>query len=218
MKLYHYATMQFDDLRSRLAQGKGKLFIMDRMPDLLHNLQGELAIQLDKVRPKDEWSYERSISLFLEPIPLDIAKIYKGQHELWQSGAEFIQYEVDVQSLPAGIAFRLTESPEKTKLLYEKQDWDAAKEDKSLIAQYVKQIHDKEKACGYVGHGQTDLIKIVNRFQNKTRRYMEKAAEIALQYPEDNGLKKYAACVPHLMIYPGYKPIEYSDSKTIKLK
>lgn len=218
MKLYHYATMQFDDLRSRLAQGKGKLFILDRMPQLLHNLQGDLAIQLDKVRPKDEWSYERSISLFLEPIPLDIAKIYKGEHTIWQSGAEFVQYEVDVFELPAGIPFRLVESPEKVKLIYEKQDWEAAKEDKSLIAKYVKEIHDKEKAYGYIGHGHTDLIKTAKRFQKKTRQSMEKAAELALQYPEDNLFQKYAACVPHLMIYPGYKPIEYSDSKTIKLK
>ena len=218
MKLYHYATAQFDDLRSRLAQGKGKLFILDRMPELLHNLQGSLAIQLDKVRLKDEWSYERSISLFIDPIPLDIAKIYKGQHELWQSGSEFIQYEVDIQSLPAGIGFRLVESPEKTKLLYEKQDWEKAKEDKSLIPKYVKEIHDKEKALGYVGHGQTNLIRVVSRFENKTRRYMEQAVDIALEFPEDNGFKKYAACVPHVMIYPGYKPIEYSDSKTITLK
>ena len=218
MKLYHYATMQFDDLRSRLAQGKGKLFIMDRMPTLLDNMQGALALQLDKVGLKGEWSYDRSISLFIEPIPLDIASIYKNEHELWQSGAEFVQYEIDISQLPAGIAWRLSESPEKTRLLYEKQDWEAAKKDKSLIAKYVKEIHDKEKAMGYIGHGRDELVKIADRFTRKTKRFMHKAAEIALAYPEDGGFKKYAACVPHVMIYPGYKPIEYSDVKTITLK
>ncbi len=218
MNFYHYATAEFPDLRSRLAQGKGKLFIMDRLPDLLNDLQGSLAIQLDKVRLGGEWSYDRSISLFLEPIPLDIASIYKGKHEFWQSGLELVQYELSINQLPAGIAWRLSESPEKTRLLYEKQDWEAAKEDKSLIAKYVKEIKDKEKAMGYVGHGHDSLCKIVKRFNRKTRHYTEEAAKIAEKFPEDGGFKKYAACVPHLMIYPGYKPIEYDNVKTIKLK
>ena len=218
MKFYHYASEEFEDLRSRLAQGKGKLFIMDRLPALLDDLQGALAVQLDKVRLKDEWSYERSISLFLEPVPLDIAGIYKDQHEFWQSGRELVQYEVDLKDLPAGIAWRLVESPEKTKLLYETQDWEATKKDKTLIPQYVKEVKDKEKSMGYVGHGHVSLERITKKFNRKTRRFMEQATEIALQYPEDGGFKKYAACVPHVMIYPGYKPVDYVETKTITLK
>lgn len=218
MKFYHYSKDQYDDLRSRLAQGKGKLFIMDRKPELLANLQGTLAVQLDKAGLRDDFSYDRSISLFLEPIPLDIAQIYKGKHELWQSGEEFVQYEVDITDLPSGISFRLVESPEKTKLLYQTQDWEAAKEDNELIPKYVKEIRDKEKALGYTAHGRENLAKVAGRFNRKTKQYMKKAVEIALEYPEDGGFKKYAACVPHVMIYPGYKPIEYSDVTTITLK
>ena len=47
---------------------------------------------------------------------------------------------------------------------------------------------------------------------------MEKAYKIALEYPEDGGFKKYAASVPHVMIYPGHKPVEYSSLKNIVLK
>lgn len=218
MKFYHYAFAKFDDLRSRLAQGKGKLFVMDRKPELLSNLEGSLAIQLDKIRLKGDWTYDRSISLFISPIPLDIAKIYKDQHELWQSGLEIYQYEVGIDNLPPGIGFRLVESPEKTKLLYEKQDWEKANEDKTLIPKYLKEIQDKEKSCGYIGYGREKLLKVSEPFRKHTRRYMEKAADIALEYPEDGGFKKYAACVPHVMIYPGHKPIEYSDVKLITLK
>lgn len=218
MKFYHYASEEYEDLRSRLAQGKGKLFIMDRMPALLNDLQGALAVQLDKVRFKDEWSYERSISLFLEPVPLDIASIYQDQHEFWQSGRELVQYEIDISDLPEGIAWRLVESPEKTRLLYEKQDWEAAMEDKTLVAKYVKEVKDKEKAMGYIGHGHDSLRKVANKFNRNTKHYMKEAVKIALKYPEDGGFKKYAASVPHLMIYPGYKPINYQATKTIVLK
>lgn len=218
MKFYHYAFEEFPDLRSRIAQGKGKLFILDRMPELLDNLQGSLAKQLDKVGFKDEWGYERSISLFIEPIPLDIASIYKDEHELWKTGLEFVQYEIDLYKLPSGIPWRLCESPEKTKLLYEIQDWEAAEKNKDLIPKYLKEIKDKEEAMGYIGHGRESLEKICKSFNRKTRQYMERAAYIALQYPEDGGFKKYAACVPHVMIYPGHKPVEYSSLKRIVLK
>lgn len=218
MKLYHYATEEFPDLRSRLAQGKGKLFTPDRLPELFNNLQGAIIKQLDKVYPKDEWSYERSISLFLAPIPLDIAKIYKGQHELWQSGKELVQYEIDSQSLPAGIGWRLCESPEKTRLLYQHQDWKAAEKDKTLIPIYLKEIKDKEEKLGYIGHGREKLDKACKPFVKSNRQFMEEAANIALEFPEDGGFKKYAACVPHLMIYPGYKPVEYVKVKTIVLE
>ncbi len=93
MKFYHYATSEFDDLRSRVAQGKGKLFIMDRKPELLENLEGSLVKLLDKVDFRDEWSYDRSISLFIAPLPLDIANIYGGLHELWKSGEQFVEYD-----------------------------------------------------------------------------------------------------------------------------
>ena len=47
---------------------------------------------------------------------------------------------------------------------------------------------------------------------------MAKAAEIAKEYPEDGGYEKYAACVPHVMIYPGHKEINYDSVKEIVLK
>ena len=218
MKFYHYATSEFDDLRSRVAQGKGKLFIMDRKPELLENLEGSLVKLLDKVDFRDEWSYDRSISLFIAPLPLDIANIYGGLHELWKSGEQFVEYELDLDNIPAGCAWRLVESPEKTKLLYETQDWEAVKDDKSLIAKYVKEIRAKEERMGYIGHGRESLEKVVKKFNKRTREYMEKAYKIALGYPEDGGFKKYAASVPHIMIYPGHKPVEYETNKLITLK
>ena len=71
---------------------------------------------------------------------------------------------------------------------------------------------------GYIGHGRESLEKVVKKFNKRTREFMEKAYKIALEYPEDGGFKKYAASVPHVMIYPGHKPVEYETNKLITLK
>ena len=55
---------------------------------------------------------------------------------------------------------------------------DLSENAKTAEVMVEKPDDDKEKALGYVGHGQTNLIRVVSRFENKTRRYMEQAVSV----------------------------------------
>lgn len=196
MILYHYSINKYETLKSLIAQ---------RMPKKSQS-------------NGDEFAYDRSLSFFLEPIPLDIAEIYFHRHEFWKSGLELYQYQIHLNALPKNIAFVLTETPKKTRLLYTVQDWDKVKTDPSLKDVYVKQIHEMEVKSGYRGHGINNLVIACKPFLHGIRKNMVYAAKLATQYPDDGGFEKYAACVPHLMVYPGYKEVSYTKVEKIKLK
>ena len=93
MILYHYSINKYETLKSLIAQ---------RMPKKSQS-------------NGDEFAYDRSLSFFLEPIPLDIAEIYFRRHEFWKSGLELYQYQVHLNALSKNIAFVLTETPKKTR-------------------------------------------------------------------------------------------------------
>ena len=95
MKLYHYNPVEFSELKSMIAQG-------------IKNV-GDNSIK----------GYSSSISFFLEPIPRDIVEILKHEHDFWVSGRDLYEHVIDTNDLPLDVEYVLTETPDKTKLLYE---------------------------------------------------------------------------------------------------
>ena len=128
MVLYHYNAKLFKDIRS-------------------------LALQADINKVSAEREYNRSVSFLFEPIPLDIASILKGRGKEWRKGMRLVEYEVDINALEVDILFHITESPEKTKLLYETQDWSMAKGNPQLVKQFLHEVTELEKDLGYYGQG-----------------------------------------------------------------
>lgn len=216
MIFYHYSAEEFDTLKSLVAQEKTNRSRV-KFSGILDNIKGKLIKFKDRFLPGDEFSYDRSLSFFLEPIPLDIAELYANKHERWKSGLELYQYEVSLDKLPKSIAFRLCESTKKTKLLYEQQDWSKVETDPAVADVYIEEVHELEKRLGYIGHGVNELVKACRPFRRGLRDSIKKANQLARKNPDDGIMKKYAACVPHLMIYPGYKEIEFSKVSKIIL-
>lgn len=218
MIYYHYSVEEYDELKSKVAQGKGTIPNLPRLANVLGKMEGPVARRLDQLGLLNKREYNRSISLFLEKIPLDIASIYGNAHKFWISGLELYEHAVVFENIPGNIVYKLTESPKKVELLYEKQDWTKVEGNPQLLEKYLKEIKDMETKYGYAGEGIDNMLKSCRPFKRDIRKRMERAYELALEYPEDKILEKYAACVPHLMIYPGYRPIKVSSVKKITLK
>ncbi len=219
MLFYHYSEIEFSELKSLVAQNKrGRDSEVERNAGFFDKLSNAVLQLMDRVNPKGEFDYDRHVSLFLEPIPLDLPSIFEHRHEFWKSGLELFEYTIDLRDLPENISYRLTETPEKTRLLYEKQDWVKAKEHPELIPKFKKEILDMENAKGYQGHGKDNLVRACSRYNRGIKRYYQRTAQLAKEYPEDKLESKYAACVPHLMIYPGYLPIPIASVKKVALR
>ena len=190
MKFYHYNTEEFDALLSIAIRGKGNIGDNPR-------------------------AYNRNISLFLEPLPLNVAEIFNNTHSFYRSGLTLVEHVVDSNAIPLDILYSLTESPEKVALLYGSQKWYEGMPDE-LIASNKKEIKDMEEAKGYIGQGRMNMIKACRSVPKGIEKYFRKAAKLNEKFPEDKINEKYAACVPHLMIYPEGK-INVQSTKSITL-
>lgn len=172
--LYHYSEALFDSLKTREKQGN----------------QIEVSGRSD---------YNKHISFFLEPIPLDILPaIHHNEHPFYVAGKEVYEYKIPTTNL-GPMTYHLTESPEKTKALY-----DTSIDDD----EYYRIMDEVNKANKYLGDNVKDLEALIDRFEGTTRNYFIKLPS----YPNYQELKtKYAPCVPHLMVYPKSGIIRYSS-------
>ena len=218
MLFYHYNELQFDELKSLVAQGrKGNSSQVER-EGFFSSTEQKIQKIFDMFTLKGEHTYDRHVSLFFEPIPLNIAALFEDKHEYWQSGKLLIEHVVHLDAIPNNISYSVEETPEKTKLLYETQDWSKVKEQPELIKVFKQEIRDVQLKNGYIGHGKNNMVRACKHLAKGIEKYYAQAGRYAKQFPEDGGYSKYAATVPHLMIYPGYKPIAVASTRTIVLQ
>lgn len=196
--LYHYSVERYIELSSLAARGLQKKGF--------------------EAKESDPFAYNKSISFFFEPIPLDLPEILHHKHSFWKSGTSLYQYEIYTSQLDDNTPYVLTESEEVIDLLYNKQDWDKVKGNESLIKQYRKEIQDLETRLKYRGTDISDLIKVSGKYQKGIRDKYKALYELSLKYPNDGLLDKYAACVPHVMIYTDKLIIKPKLTKRIVLK
>lgn len=202
MQLYHYSTTEYPELLSRTAQG-----IQEEKRDA-HKHTG--------------YHYNDSISLFFEPIPLNLPTILHHEHKFWKSGAELYQHVVDSNALPVDILFRIVETPDITELLYT-QDWDKIKqlnekEGEALKQKYLKEIKDRKNKMGYDDKGRIAFVRLARMFNRGIRNFYAEMYRLNKKYPDDGLMDKYAATVPHAMIYPGTTPIRVHKVEKIILE
>lgn len=182
MYLYHYSDKLFDRLLTKRKQGIK-----------------------DDANKLEKYAYLDHISFFLEPIPLDILpSIHKNKHPFYVEGKELNEYKILTTSL-GKMFYRLVESPENIKLLY-----DTTIDDET----YYKERDKVDKKNKYEGTSLKDLESLVHRFQGTTREYFKKIPS----YPNYEEIKtKYAPCVPHFMIYPETGIVNYSECNKVTL-
>lgn len=150
--------------------------------------------------------YKKHISFFFEKAPLDIlGKIFGKEHSAWYPGSELFEYCVD-SSMLGKFSFHLVESPEKTKLYY-----DSSLTDK----QYCQKLLQVERERGYIGRGEKYMEEAITPLLGGTREAFKQLP----QRPNWKEIKnKYAATVPHLMVYPDSGIVRYESKHKVTVR
>lgn len=184
MRLYHYATQQFPELRTRKAQGV--------VTDV------DYLVSLRKAE-KFHWlgSYMDHVSFFFEPLEIEmIGKLFDNKHDVWHSGNVLYEHIVEVSDLPADMQYEVVESPDQMKLL-ESVNWKVA--DDKMRAEYFLRESKMKRASGEIGNTKEGLLKQIAKYNGTTLS----AYKAAKQLPnwEHHLRHLYAGAVPHVMIY-----------------
>lgn len=193
MKLYHYSKDRYDDLRT--LEKQRPITIEEK----------KKALQDILAYPAPGFYYQH-ISFFFDPIPYDIlGKIYGKDHRIWYPGNQIFQYEIDLAAL-GNFSYYITESPEQIKILY----------DESLSdAEYEVQLKELMIKLHYIGEGKSKLIEASKSLIGTTRSSFLKVKSYSNWEEIKN---KYAACVPHVMIYPEKGIVKYQSVKEVTIK
>jgi hypothetical protein len=195
--IYHYSKEKYSSLLTRRKAG---------------TLSREELAQADADAKKyySVGSYNDQISFFFDRPPIDILPtLYKGQNDFWKEGNEVYEYTVPVEGLGKHIKYFTTETPEAVKLM-DRTDW-SDESDENTVAYYKKKRELLER-LGHIGVGMDGLKREIDKFEGKTRYYYLAASK---RYDFDDNIKKYAANVPHLMLYPPSGEIHFT--KVVKL-
>lgn len=170
--LYHYSALKYDTLLTRKKQGVSK-------PSVVMQTSQE-------IRPGD---YTEHISFFVDPQPLDILSKVYGKHDVWYKGNVLYEHIVNLASV-GDFKYHYVETPEKIQMLFD---------DSISILEYYSALNKINKTKHYIGSTLREFVYPYLQFKGTVRDYILKAPS----YPNwDSNKHKYAACVPHVMLYP----------------
>lgn len=175
MFLYHYSKTKYKVLKTLEAQ---RTITAKEQTEAQ-----ELQKQRRNVPPG---LYYQHISFFLEPLSTSHWRHYPKNHPVWFKGNSLVEYTVDTSQI-GDFKWMLVETPEILELL---QDPDLP--DEVFWKQYVK-----INLSRYVGEGDKGLDRVAKPFVGKMDRFLKLAK--ASNWTNNN---KYAAGVPHVMLYP----------------
>ena len=194
MKLYHYSDKHYDQLQSRRVSG----------------LSGPKG-----VRVSDD--YLDHISFFFSPIPSRLMpEIFDKGHPFWYRGHKLYEHVIEVDDLEDKLSFQVVESTRRTALLddfSEEHNWedDGTKTLKLWKAEELKM----QQKYGEIGDTNAELKAYLKDVPRDITRYGYMIAKV--RYDFDLGYNKYAANVPHIMLYPstGIVPVKEVFELTI---
>jgi hypothetical protein len=175
---------------------------------------------------------ERGIAMSLDPIPLDIAKLYGGKHKFWKSGITLYQYKVIIGSSSLegikgniqlhkdnGMPYRIVGSKPVRDLIYEKQEWNLDEIDEKQIKKNEKEIVALEKSLGFYGFWGLDLIHTVAKARRDIKKTIEENVSLLTKRKQESVLYgELYPWVPHLVLYTGFVGIGFDSVEVIKLK
>lgn len=193
MKLYHYSDTHYDVLMSRRASG----------------LPAPEGVKVSE-------DYLDHISFFFDPIPSKIMpEVFSKGHPFWYAGHRLYEHIIDVNELEDGIRFHVVESLRKTALLdqfEEEHNW--VDDDPVLLRKWNNLIADETLKNGEAGRSRTRL-----KIQISKNTGITASCFIAASQREDFhfGYNKYAANVPHLMLYPESGKIIIREVNELKI-
>lgn len=199
LKLYHYSKDKYDELKTK------------ELTTPMSREERQRAIERAKFT-RYPGPYYQHISFFFEPVPLDIiGKIFNNEHPFWYPGNEIFEYEVDISKL-SSFSYHIVESKI---CLDEFYSLDYGDDDDFDAVKYYRVLDELQRKAHERGHGVTDFLKGRKAQLGQTRKMYEKLPK----RPNWNEIRdKYAATVPHVMIYPIGGLIRIDKTTPVKVK
>lgn len=149
--------------------------------------------------------YDEHISFFLEPIPHEfMGTVFGPTHPVWFPGSMLIEHTVLVKDI-GEFRYRLVESPEKTAMYYDTT---------ITVEQYHTRLKKLIAQHKYEGTNPKDLEALQNRFKGVLR---ESFALLPSRSNFEEIREKYAATVPHVMLYPKTGLVPVTSHKTVRI-
>lgn len=191
MLLYHYSHEKFKNLETLKYRSKttGKSFTKAEIKEA----------EEDAEFHGDPGPYYDHISFFVEKLDLDTLVKYfidaKVEHQFWKLDTPFYEYVVDSKNIKS-FAYRFVETPFDMNHMQTK--WNAHLSD-SEIEKYFADQKRMKLATGEQG------VKEGNKFDHVGQRFVGLAMGRFLIGSFNNSAdenSRYAAGVPHVMLYP----------------
>lgn len=183
MKLYHYSKEPFSELKTvryRKQLSKEEIENATR----IMNFRQEIGLYFDH------------ISFFFESIPVkNMGYFFRNvKHDFWFKGNKIFEHVIDSSTI-GNFKFIIVESDEISK--YNNTNWpdDPTVENKLKFFKERRKIEESLKLIGSNNH---ELETYSAKYTGKILSYYSNAYKTN----DDESMLKYAASVPHVMIYP----------------
>lgn len=198
MKLYHYSKDLYTILKNRLKIGSS-------------TDKEDLEQKEWNKKTNGPGVYNGSISFFIDPLPLELlGRIYGKGHHTWFDGNELYEYVIDTDALDKDITYSVVETPMAVKMLDETEWVDT---DEFLI-EYKKKLNALKVSAGETGNSRSKLETELSKYKDKTRSFYLEASRRS-DFKEH--FDKYAANVPHVMLYPDSGAISIESVNMVKV-
>ena len=182
--LYHYSSERYDILKT-------KRLTTSFTDDELKGIEKETK-QFNTIS-----DYIDHISLLFDPIPSKLLPtIFPDDHHIWFKDSVVYEYIVDIDDIERPFAYEVAESPEDVRQI-DNTDW--TNDSVEFTAKYTRKQQKRKRKTGEVGTDFNTFLKQVNKYKGTTEAAYEKAPT---SKDWNLNLYKYAATVPHIMIYP----------------
>ncbi len=194
--LYHYSAAKFDSIMSKVKQG-GLTSDDLKEEERIAKFRGGLN------------RYSDGCYLLFDPAPLDIiGDLFAGRNATWLNGKRLWEYKVSLDDIQDDIVYDVFESPAATKFMDE-VEW---VEDDKFKKDYFRRKAALKHKLEETGKGKEKLTKQIQLFQGTTRD-MYIAASKRADFDENS--TKYAACVPHVGLYPSTGELKVASRRLV---
>lgn len=186
MKLYHYAEQLYSPLMTRHRKGG------------VSNKEYQSSLVTANMYHK-VGSYFDHVSFFFEPIPLgEIGKIFATDkpHHTWVNGKVLYEHIVDSDLAPKDMRYNIVETP-ALREFWMKENLSDHDDDNQWIDAFSR-ASALQKRIGEIGAGVASFNAVAPKYANGILKHYLTSKKSDRW---DSNQRKYAADVPHVMIY-----------------
>jgi hypothetical protein len=183
MKLYHYSTEPFSQLKTVRYRKPPTKEEIDKATQIM-NFRKEIGLYFDH------------ISFFFEPVPIkNMGYFFRNvKHDFWFKGNRIFEHVIDSSTIN-NFKFIIVETDEITK--FNNSNWPKNPTVENKIKFFEERSKLREK-LNIIGSSNHELESFSSKYIGKLLYYYSKAYKTN----EEEDMLKYAASVPHLMLYP----------------